>query len=339
GSSVPDPRSPAPPSGRHCRSWPREQSRVDDPSHWSDLDARSNVTTAADWSAMANRLWRLLEPYHALVYFAPEHRDACDRAGLRGGWMAYFASRSAPLGRVPAAVVAALFHNFHPAMVARAIPDAWSNATPADVLAAREQAMDAALDRILGRDLVSERLVQAAQLGTAAATAADPAGRPMFAANLALDLPEAPHLALWQAATMLREHRGDGHVAALTAAEIDGCQAHVLQVAAGVANRDLLQPNRGWSDHDWDEATVSLIDRGWFTPAGQLTHQGRQIRGELAASTDRLAAAPFRRFGEARTLVLLDAMEPITRSVLQAREVPYPNPMGVPVPGPRTRER
>lgn len=282
--------------------------------------------------ATANLLWRHLEPYHALVYFAPEHREACDRAGLRGGWMAYFASRSAPLGRVPAAVVSALFYNFHPAMVARALPDAWSYTTPETILEARVRAMDGALGRVLGDHLESPGLQQAAELAVVAAGDADTAGRPMFAANRALDPPDAPHLRLWHAATMLREHRGDGHVAVLAAHEIDGCQAHVLQVAAGIIDRDQLQPHRGWSDEDWDGATDRLVTRGWLTREGELTADGQRMRDEVQQRTDRLAATPLQGLGETRARQLLEAMRPLTERIVAAREIPYPNAMGVPAP-------
>lgn len=282
--------------------------------------------------ATANLLWRHLEPYHALVYFTPEHRQACDRAGLRGGWMAYFASRSAPLGHVPAAVVSALFYNFHPAMVARALPDAWSYTTAETILQARIGAMDVALGRVLGDQLDAPSLAEAADLAMAAADMADTAGRPMFAANRALGPPDAPHLRLWHAATMLREHRGDGHVAVLATHEVDGCQAHVLQVAAGVIDRDQLQPHRGWSDQDWDAATDGLAARGWLTREGELTDEGRHLRTEVQQRTDQLAAAPLQGLGEARARRLLAALRPLTERVVAARAIPYPNAMGVPAP-------
>src|SRR5262245_66460441 len=88
---------------------------------------------------VARQMWRVLERYHAMIYFAPEAREAFTAAGLKGYWMGYFASRAAALGSVPANVVAATFYNFHPHMVARAIPDAWSFSSPERILAARYQ--------------------------------------------------------------------------------------------------------------------------------------------------------------------------------------------------------
>src|SRR5215203_3932842 len=143
--------------------------------------------TAATPAAMAREMWRALETLHMTVYWAPEPRDAYRQAGLRGGWMGYFASRSAAMGPVPAEVVMATFYNFHPRMVRRAIPDAWGFASPQRVLAARLEAAEAA------------GLVRRAMEGQ------DPAGRPLFADHAALPWPEAAHLALWHGATLYRE--------------------------------------------------------------------------------------------------------------------------------------
>src|SRR5437773_9693676 len=101
-------------------------------------------------TTIARRAWQLVEPLHGLTYFAPETRAATDALGLRGGWMSYFACRAAPMGAVSAAVVTAVFYNFNPAMVERAIPDAWGYATPAQLLDARLGAVDATMTRLLG---------------------------------------------------------------------------------------------------------------------------------------------------------------------------------------------
>lgn len=190
---------------------------------------------------MPRRMWQRLEAYHAVVYFVPEKKAAYEAAGLKGGWMGYFAGRAAPLGPVPAEVVTALFYNFHPRMVARAIPDAWAFSTPARVLEARLAAVDAGLRRLLGEAVAEPELGAAAEFAAAAAESPDPAGRPLFAANAALEWPDEPHLRLWHAATLLREHRGDGHVAALVAGGLDGCEAHLTLAATGAVPESQLQ--------------------------------------------------------------------------------------------------
>src|SRR5439155_26029388 len=158
----------------------------------------------SDQSARARAVWQYGEPVHAIIYYAPERRAATDALGLKGGWISYFGCRAAPLGAATAPVVTALFYNFHPQMVARAIPDAWSYATPAALLDARLAAVDAAMRRVLGDDVVSSPSTsRAAQLAAAAVAGCDMAGRPMGAANQAVPEPDEPHLRLWQALTAM----------------------------------------------------------------------------------------------------------------------------------------
>lgn len=281
-------------------------------------------------ASVARRVWTVVEPYHAVVYFAPEHRATMDALGLRGGWMAYFASRAAPLGPICAEVVAALFYNFHPSMVGRALPDAWSHATTHEVLKGRTEAVDRALLRLLDPDLLAV-VTQAAPLARRAAQAAELPGRPMFAANAALDWPDAPHVVLWHATTLLREHRGDGHVATLVSEGIDGCEAHLLQVAARRNPRSGLQPYRGWSDTEWDLAAQRLRGRGLLNATGGLTSAGDALVAHVEGRTDRLAADPYIVLGD-RIERLLGLMEHLAGVIRRAGAVPYPNPMGVPVP-------
>lgn len=279
--------------------------------------------------AVARRLWRTLEPCHAVVYFAPEARQAYAAAGLKGGWMGYFASRAAPMGPVPAPVVTATFFNFSPAMVARAIPDAWRLSTPERVLAARFAVADAALGRSFGGPA---EVREAADLARRAAEGCDPAGRPLFAGHSSLEWPGEPHLALWHAATLLREFRGDGHVAALVAEGLDGCEAHVTLAATGAVPRATLQPNRGWSDDDWAAAEARLAARGWLDAAGALTDAGWAGRRAVEDRTDRLALAPWERLGEAACARLHDLASSLSRLVVERGGVPLPNPMGAPAP-------
>ena len=271
--------------------------------------------------AVARRMWHLLEPYHASVYFAPEVRGAMTGIGLKGFWMGYFAGRSAPLGEVGPEVVTALFFGFHPEMVARALPEAWERTDPATVLAARRSAVATTLERVLGDDVRGAAVAEAAELARAALAGCDIAGRPLFAAHVALDWPDDPHLQLWHAATLLREHRGDGHVVALAAEGLDGCSAHVAAVAAGGVPRDALQPNRGWSDDDWDAAGARLsgIDLA-------------DLRMRVEIRTDRLAVGPWDHLGAAATARLGGLLEPLAHRVMDSGTIPVPNPMGLPWP-------
>jgi len=275
-------------------------------------------------------MWRRLETIHAAVYFAPELGEKYAAVGLKGFWMGYFAGRSAAFGEASPEVVLATFYNFHESLVRRALPDAWSFATPEAVLRARLEGAEVALRRSIGDDAESPEVAEAAELATEAARSCSPEGRALFAAHAALPWPEEPLPRLWHAATLLREHRGDGHVAALLANEISGLEAHLLMVGTGAATRETIQFARGWPDEDWDAAATRLADRGLLDADGLLTDAGRELRERIEATTDLLAAGPWEHLGEARTERLSELVAPWARRV--AEGIPYPNPMGLPHP-------
>jgi hypothetical protein len=287
----------------------------------------------------ARALWKLFEPLHAVTYFADECIAQYATVGLKGFWMGYFAGRAAPMGPVGPAVVDATFFSFNPDRVARAVPDAWSFAPPERVLEARLVGVDKALGRILGPDGVgadigamASDLARAAELARSALEGLTVDGRPLAAANLALDWPEEPHLALWQAATVLREHRGDGHVAALVAAGLDGRQALVTMAATGAVPRAMLQAARGWDDDAWNASTDVLIERGWLYEDATATVSGAAARQEIEDLTDLLAAEPWERLGEDDTESLRAVLAPIARAIAATGSVPVPNPIGLPTP-------
>jgi hypothetical protein len=280
----------------------------------------------------ARRLWALGEPFHALTYFADESRAAGEAAGLQGFWRGYFAFRAAPLGPVGPAVVTAVFYNFAPHFVARALPAVWDVATPQEALTARLAGVDAAVRRVMGEEWVtSGEAKEAAELTGIAAAADGPGGRPLAAANAALPLPTEPHLALWQALSTLREHRGEGHNAALLQREISGLQAHVLAAAAGRSTREWLMRARGWDDAAWDAAAAELTERGWLED-GELSAEGLAMTAAVEADTDRLALAPWRALGDARCDRLGEVLTPVRRAVVAAGDWATGNPIGVPDP-------
>jgi hypothetical protein len=274
-------------------------------------------------------LWRRFEPLHAAVYFAPEGREQYGAAGLRGGWMAYFASRSAPMGAVPAEVVTATFYVFQPAMVARAIPDAWRLSSPERVLDARRAVAGAALRRLLGDAVDSEAVVEAATLARQAAEGCALAGRPLLAGHAALPWPDEPHLALWHACTLLREHRFDGHVAALLSEELDGCAANLTLAATGVIDAEQLRGFRGWSEKEWAAAAEGLRQRGWLDADGRLTAAGAAGRQRLEDMTDRLARGPAETLGVAGCERLDRLMAELGERILGGGGLPFPNPIGL----------
>lgn len=278
----------------------------------------------------ARRMWKLLEPYHAAVYFADEATDVYAAAGARGYWMGYFGSRAAALGAVGPGVVTAAFYNFSPVMVRRAIPDVWSFSDPGRMLEARLEVADAALRRLLGDLVDSDALREAADLALRAAEAGDPAGRALYAAHVGQSAPRPAHLRLWHAATCLREHRGDGHVALLVTSDLDGCEANIIAAAAGVVPADVQAARRGWTEQEWAAATARLADRGLLDAAGNPTPGGTAARDAVEAQTDLLALPPYQALGTDGAERLQVLLEPIARRLRGAGSMPYPNPVGVP---------
>jgi hypothetical protein len=279
----------------------------------------------------ARLVWQYGEPIHAVLFFAPETRAATDRLGLKGGWMSYFSCRAAPLGTVPAAVVTSIFYGFHPRRVERAIPDAWAQAEPRQLLNARLAAMDAALGRLLGEAIDGPEVRRAASLAVAAVEATDFVGRPLGAANAALPDPGAPHLQLWQALGAMREHRGDGHVTTLVANQVDPCASLVMQAATGRSEGESLRMNRGWSEAEWRTAVIHLQERAWLDDEERPTTAGTSARNAIEAATDRLAA-PFAAALGDRAVELAEAMRPLAERIMSAGEVPKWNNMGLPWP-------
>ncbi len=260
------------------------------------------LATARAGSRRARKTWRTLEPLHGMIYFVPEAAEAYARVGIRGR-AGYFASRAAPMGAVPAEAVVSTFFNFNPDLVHAAIPAAWEAATPDQLVAARFAAVDAAFTRILGDAIVrSEEMERAARLARVMADAACRRleGRPLAAGHADVPWPSEPHLALWHAQSVLREYRGDGHIALLVVHGLSGIESLVTHAAAGDLPAHLLQSTRGWSDDSWRAATDALRERGWLERGEPLrfTEWGAAQRQAIEDGTDELAAAPYAVLGD-----------------------------------------
>ena len=276
----------------------------------------------------ARRLWRLLEPLHAVTYFSDETREALSAAGYRGFWMGYFAARAAPLGPVGPEIVTALFYNFAPAHVARAIPDAWAFAPPETALQVREDAAVATLSRMLGDD-AADTIDRVVALLYPVARNADPGGRALFAANAALPWPTDRFGALWHAATLLREHRGDGHVAALTAAGISGREAGVLHAIATAIPRSVLDVGRHYTEQEWESLTARLAERGLLEFSGAITPAGRALKAEIENTTDRIAAPAYAELTDSAVEDLTTSLMELTKVVVASGEIPSATPIGL----------
>lgn len=280
--------------------------------------------------ALVRQMWQLLEPIHAAVYYAPESLAQAAALGydLSARWPSYFAWRTAPLGAAGPELIAATYYSFSPAMVREHVRGIWDVASPADVLRARERGIDQALRALLGDLIGSQDLIEAATLARRAAEAANTAGRPLAAANADLPWPEEPHLVLWQAATVLREHRGDGHLAALLAAGLDPCESLVSFAAVGAVPVEAFA-GRGWTEQEWAAARERLAARGWVDADGQATPVGTAGRESIEQLTDELAAGPWRALGPAAVGRLAQLVMPAMTAVVRAGILPRQNTLGI----------
>jgi hypothetical protein len=269
----------------------------------------------------ARRTYRTVEPVHAMIYFTPLAHEEYTAIGLRGRRMGYFASRAAALGPAGAEVVTATFFNFNPGIVARAVPAAWELASPADVLAARLRAADRSLREAWGELYGSSAVEEAATLARGAAERACERmeGRPLFAAHASLPWPDDPHLVLWHAQTLLREWRGDGHIALLLAEGLDAVEALVVHAATGDTDAETLRRSRAWDDGTWAAGVERVRARGWLE-AGELalSPAGAEHRRSVEARTDQLAAFAYEPLGEEGCERLRAAARPLSRAVVAA---------------------
>ncbi|MBW8807010.1 MAG: MarR family transcriptional regulator [Catenulisporales bacterium] len=261
-----------------------------------------------------HRMSELIEPI-GTVTFSDVPNEAFLALGMRNYWDGYFAGRAAPLGLAPAEVVHAVFYNFADGEVARHIPWVWGKTTPQEALAVRERGSAAALRQMIGPLADSPGLVRAADLATRAGVSAPTEGRALYAGLRALTLPEEPVARLWHAATLLREHRGDGHNAALLAHSIGGTEAHVLMaLSLGMRAEEF-----GRIHHLPKAQLAAVVDglrrRGLVDAAGGFTDAGRETKQRIEALTDELAAPAYDVLGAEELDELIALLEPIAAAV------------------------
>lgn len=265
---------------------------------------------------IARRMYDLVEPIGLVPYFADESDEALMALGLRNQWDAYFAGRAAPFGRsVPAQVVHAVFYNFAPGEVARHLPRVWDLTTPEAALAARERGCVAGMRRILGDLADHPSVTRAGDLLLTAATSAPVEGRALYAALRTLPVPQEPVARLWHAATLLREHRGDGHTVALLAEGVGGTEAHVLHaLSEGMPAQEF-----GRVGHLPAAQLTAVIDgmsaRGLVGTDGWLTAAGRATKQRVEALTDQLAEAPYNALDPSELDRLVADLEPISAAL------------------------
>jgi hypothetical protein len=262
---------------------------------------------------VARRLFELTEPISLVNFFSPEPNDSMAALGFSNYWDGYFAGRSAPLGRVPGEVVHAAFYNFADGEVARHIPKVWDTTTPEAAHAARQQGCVAALRRILGDLTGTPGLARAAELLAVASVSAPLEGRVMYAGLRSLPMPSEPVTRLWHAANMLREHRGDGHIAALVSERIGGLEAHVLS-ALDIG----IYPAESFGRiHHLPKGLLAgvmggLRDRGLIDASGRFTDAGRAAKARVESLTDALAEAPYEGLKPVELEELIAVLEPVS---------------------------
>ncbi|MFF3640938.1 hypothetical protein [Streptomyces sp. NPDC002564] len=265
----------------------------------------TSSTTSSPAAALqptaGRRCHTVLNSLHSTHYFSPDTGRELGELGITHRSAVNFAVRSAAFGPVGPGVVTAAFYNYDHELVAAHVPRIWRTASPEDVLAARLRAVDTTLRRLLGDDLVaSPEMAEAADLALRAAEACDRSARPLYAAHADLPVPEAPHLAYWHAATLLREHRGDGHVTVLLGAGLSGIEALVSHTATGKGmTPKWIFTTRGWSQEQWRAAGDRLRSRGLLDAENELTEDGVALRRDIEAETDRLDRAPYEHLGAA----------------------------------------
>ncbi|MFJ8147856.1 hypothetical protein ACIQ8D_04635 [Streptomyces sp. NPDC096094] len=282
------------------------------------------MTTAAMDARAGRRCHNALNSLHSTHYFSPDLGRELGDLGVTDPRAVNFAVRAAALGPVGAGAVTATFYNYKHDLVARHVPAVWETATPAQVLAARARAVDATLRRLLGdQALASAEMSEAAGLALRAAEGCSRSARPLYSAHADLPVPDAPHLAFWHAATLLREHRGDGHLAALMAAGLDGLEALVTHTATGkgMAPKWIFS-TRGWTQDEWEAATDRLRERGLIDEPGELSERGVALRDEIERETDRLDAAPYAHLGAEGVARLTELGTTFARTALGAGAFP-----------------
>ncbi|QXC62238.1 hypothetical protein KSP35_05370 [Aquihabitans sp. G128] len=268
---------------------------------------------------MARQMFELVEPIGVIPYSADEPNETMFALGFTNYWDTYFAGRAAPLGLVAAEVVDALFYNFGPGEVARHIPKVWDTTTPEAAIAARRDGCAQALRRILGDRLDTPEVARATDLLLQAAVSAPVEGRPMYAALRTIPAPDEVVARLFHAASLLREHRGDGHIAALMVDGIGGLEAHVLLAL------DMDVPAKSFGrihhlpDPLLDEVIDGLRQRGLIGEDGWLTDAGHAVKDRIEDRTDDLAALPYEALAPAELAEVVDVLEPLAALLVAAQ--------------------
>ena len=285
-------------------------------------------------SQAARALAAALEPVAGQVYFAPECHANYEELGfgpspaeLGGVQMpemaAYFTSRGSVMGQVPGQVVAAAFGVFKPDIVVPSVVTGWSITDAATIEQARTDGAVAHLRRVLGDS--PDGLGPATELLRRATEDLEPAGKPLYAGVSAQSTPDHPVGVMWRLADMIREYRGDAHVAVWTAAGFDACEIGLLtELYWGLPVRSYSR-TRGWTEQDYAAAEEGLAERDLIAD-GTLTERGWAVREAIEVATDD-ACAPIVAPLEDDLDSLVEILAAWSSSIRAARGYPASGPV------------
>ena len=253
---------------------------------------------------------------HGFIYFSPDAAEEYRAVGLDDAHH-YFASRGAAFGPVPASVIVATFFNFRPSAVEAVIPAAWAAAEPFDIQQARMRAAGRVLARV-GGDVDATDLDAVIEIAGRMCDGVGYEGRPLAAANRAVTEPDDRWERLWQRITVIREWRGDAHVAALTAAPVTAVEALVLHAATGQVPSAALLSTRRWSDEEWAAGIEGLAGRGLVEADGSFTPTGAAFREDIEDRTNVASAAMLDAVGEQDARRMIDLLKPIRSGLIDS---------------------
>lgn len=272
-------------------------------------------------AALARRCWKVLEAIHVPVYFTPGPAKEYEAIGLPP-ISYYFASRSAALGPASAELVTATFYSFCPELIGKAVPEAWQHASPEQVLSARHKGIRDTLAPVFADAALADgELAEAAALLREVTAGFSTSGRPLFAGHASLPWPEDPVLAVWHGATLVREHRGDGHIAALVTSPLDPIGA---TITGGMASNTLKfnLKTRGFTEQEWADGFARLRDAGLIASDTELSAEGERLRARIEEQTDAAALEGWDRIGVDGATRLNELITPLAKAIQAAELLP-----------------
>lgn len=282
--------------------------------------------TSTSTGSAARLAYETLEPFHILAYFNPGLKGAQEDTGL-DPYAFYVGARGAPFGPCAASVVASAFYNFNPELIAKS----WTAAIDAGlerVHDRRNQMLDDSLRDILGDSIDDASLDELASAYYDLAAGLPLGGRPLAAAWSTAPTPDTARLRLWHAIAVLREWRGDNHIAALALHGLNGFDAAVFHeaqlpdptVRRRTLGKRIVLLTRGWSEQDWEDSVDRLADAGLaerVDDGHRLTASGAATYDDIEATTDAAGESIW-----TGTEDLLTRTRPVVKAVIDAGILP-----------------